>query len=111
MIGISSRCHPYFCEENSKNLGFDINELNIGLILSKYDIPILLIHDKNDKELKFEYACKAAEQLTYKQYKVKGMVKPTFFESEGLGHRRILRDDSIIDRVVEFFSENIELQD
>ena len=110
MIGISSRCHPYFCEENSKNLGFDIEELNIGLILKKYDIPILLIHDKNDKELKFEYACKAAEHLPYKNYKVNGEIKPCFFESEGLGHRRIIRDDNIVDRVVEFFSEKIELQ-
>ena len=50
MIGISSYCHPYFCEENSKNLGFNIDELNTGLIIKKYDIPILLIHDKNDKE-------------------------------------------------------------
>ena len=111
MIGLSSRCHPYFCEENSKNLGFDIEELNIGLILKKYDIPILLIHDKNDKELKFEYACQAAQHLPHKHYKVHDEVKPSFFESEGLGHRRIIRDDSIVDRVVEFFSEKIQLQD
>lgn len=110
-IGISSRCHPYFCEENSKNLGFDINELNIGLILKKFNIPILLIHDKNDKELKFEYASKAAEYLNHKHYKVNDITKPSFFQSEGLGHRRIIRDDSIVERVAEFFSENIELQD
>ena len=85
--------------------------MNIGLILKKFNIPILLIHDKNDKELKFKYACKAAEYLNHKQYKVNDITKPSFFKSEGLGHRRIIRDDSIVERVAEFFSENIEFHD
>jgi hypothetical protein len=110
-IGLSSRCHPYFYAECSNKLGFDLDEIRYGDIISKYDIPILLIHDKDDKELKFENAVKSATLLQHKNYKVNGEIKPCFFESEGLGHRRILRDDGIVDRVVEFFSEDIELKD
>jgi len=111
MIGIASRCHPYFLKENNKNLGFDISKMVFGEIVTEYKIPILLIHDKNDKELDFNKAKKSAALLPHKNYKVNGEIKPCFYESEGLGHRRILRDDGIVDRVVEFFSENIELQD
>jgi len=110
-IGLSSRCHPYFLEENNKNLGFDISKMVFGEILTNYKIPILLIHDKNDKELEFKKASQSAALLPYKNYKVNGEVKPTYFKSEGLGHRRILRDDGIVDRVVEFLSEDIELLD
>jgi len=111
MIGISSRCHPYFLEETNKNMGFDISKEVFGEIISKFDIPTLLIHDKNDKELYFNKAIKSAALLKHKHYKVNGEVKPCFYESEGLGHRRILRDDGIIDRVIEFFSEDVEIQD
>jgi len=110
MIGISKRCHPYFLSENNKNLGFDITNMVFGEIVTKYNIPTLIIHDKKDKELDFKKACNSAALLPHKNYKVNGEVKPCFYESNGLGHRRILRDDAIVDRIVEFFSEDIELQ-
>lgn len=110
MIGLSNRCHPYFFNECSKNLGFDFNKIAFGKIIREYNIPTLLIHDKNDKELVIENARKSAELLKYKNYVVNDEIKPCFYESEGLGHRRILRDEKIVDRVVEFFSENIKLQ-
>jgi len=112
IIGLSNRCHPYFVEENVKWLGADFTKKSVfGEILSHYNIPLLFIHDKNDKELDFNKAVKTASFLKHKNYKVNGEIKPCFFESEGLGHRRILRDDGIVDRVVEFFAENIEIQD
>jgi len=111
MIGIARRCHPYFLAENNKNLGFDISKMVFGEIINNYNIPTLLIHDKKDKELDFNKACLSANLLPHKNYKVNGQIKPCFYKSEGLGHRRILRDDDIVDRVVEFFSEDIELQD
>jgi len=112
IIGLSSRSHPYFVEKNVDWLGEEFTKhLVFGEVMNKYDIPTLLIHDKNDKELDFAKAAHSGHLLTHKNYKVNGEVKPCFFESEGLGHRRILRDDGIVDRVVEFLSEDIELLD
>ncbi|KAG4085649.1 alpha/beta-hydrolase [Neocallimastix lanati (nom. inval.)] len=110
-IGLSRRCHPYFLDIHASCFGDEFCRNQIfGKVINELNIPTLLIHDKNDKELDFEKAKETASHLSKKQYKVKssGEVKPTFYESEGLGHRRIIRDDDIIDRVVEFLSEDIE---
>jgi len=114
IIGLSSRSHPYFLEEHANFFGDELTKKAVfGKALNELHLPTLLIHDKNDKELAFDLAKETASNLSKKHYKVKSTneVKPTFFESEGLGHRRILRDDGIVDRVVEFLSEDIEIQD
>jgi len=114
IIGLSNRSHPYFLEEHARWFGDEFTkEAVFGKMINNLNIPSLLIHDKNDKELDFNLASETASNISKKHYKVKssGEIKPTFFESEGLGHRRILRDDAIVDRVVEFLSEDIELQD
>ena len=114
MIGLSRRSHPYFLEVHASCFGDEFTKNDVfGKMMNNLNLPVLLIHDKNDKELDFNHANQTSTYLTKKHYKIKrnGDVKPSFFESEGLGHRRILRDDSIVDRVVEFLSEDIELLD
>ncbi|OUM69961.1 hypothetical protein PIROE2DRAFT_68452 [Piromyces sp. E2] len=114
IIGLSGRSHPYFLEEHARWFGDEFTkEAVFGKMINDLNIPTLLIHDKNDKELAFDLASETATYLSKKHYKIKnsGEIKPTFFESEGLGHRRILRDDGIVDRVVEFLSEDIEIHE
>eukprot|EP00833_Pecoramyces_ruminatium_P012674 jgi/Orpsp1_1/1186706/evm.model.d7180000052661.1 len=113
-IGLSRRSHPYFLDMHASWFGDEFTREEIfGKVVNSINIPTLFIHDKNDKELSFEKAKETASYLSKKHYKVKstGEIKPTFYESEGLGHRRIIRDDDIVDRAIEFLTEDIELLD
>ena len=59
-------------------------------------IDILLIHDENDEEVTIDHA-KALMSL-YPNAKL--------FQTAGLGHTRILKDDAVIARTVTFIREN-----
>jgi len=110
MIGLSNRAWEPFVEINDKYHGIKITEVAESQIIENFKIPILLIHDENDKELPFDVSKVISDHLYYKHYKVgseDAEEKPSFFASKGLGHRRILRDDSIVNLCSEFFSEKI----
>ena len=44
----------------------------------------------------------------YQTYKIGDKEYPCFHKTKGLGHRRILRDDNVVDLVVDFIS-NIKI--
>lgn len=60
------------------------------------DIPALLIHDKEDREV----PCQEGEALA------RAWQGATWIQTQGLGHRRILRDPDVVARVVAFMSES-----
>jgi pimeloyl-ACP methyl ester carboxylesterase len=65
-------------------------------VISGIKEPILLVHDRSDAEIPFSHA----ELL---QQASNGAV---LLATEGLGHRRILRDASVIQQSVQFISVN-----
>jgi len=110
MIGLSNRAWEPFVKVNDELHGIKITDVEESKIIEKFHIPIFIIHDENDKELKYEVSKVIGDHLYYKHYKVgseDAEEKPSFYTSKGLGHRRILRDDGIVDHVSEFFSEKI----
>lgn len=75
--------------------GLKIDELSISQLGSKLNIPILIVHDENDKEVPFINAenLKAAWS------------QAELLKTENLGHRRILKDDRVIQEIVGFIYE------
>jgi pimeloyl-ACP methyl ester carboxylesterase len=59
------------------------------------DIPILIIHDKDDKDAPFHHAVALSEAIP----------KAEFYVTTGLGHNRILRDKAVIEKVLSFVNE------
>ncbi|WP_424520553.1 hypothetical protein [Rubrivirga sp.] len=57
---------------------------------------MLLVHDRSDREVPFEDGGRAGQAAT------------AFWATDGLGHRRILRSDAVIARVVEFLRPLVE---
>lgn len=55
-------------------------------------IPVLLIHDKNDHEVKIKNLYTLKEKIEY----------ASTFITEGLSHTRVLRNDAVIQRIVDF---------
>jgi pimeloyl-ACP methyl ester carboxylesterase len=59
------------------------------------NIPVLIIHDKDDRDAPFHHGEVLAEALPNGE----------FFITTGLGHNRILRDKAVIDKVLSFVKE------
>lgn len=58
-------------------------------------VPLLVIHDENDKEIAVTQGRKLAAAYTQARY----------IETTGLGHRRILADDSVVSATLAFVAE------
>lgn len=69
-----------------------LQDIHISTLGRALNIPILVIHDKNDKEVRYQNALNLHEAWPHSQ----------MMTTEGLGHRRILKDKAVIDRVVQF---------
>lgn len=69
-----------------------LENVNIKSLGRNLEIPILIVHDKNDKEVRFENAKELHQSWTHSK----------LLATEGLGHRRILKDTDVIQKIVEF---------
>jgi len=65
------------------------------LFESKFNVPTLILHDKKDKEIPWSNGQQIADQWPWS----------TFITTDGLGHRRIMREPDIISKVLEFIVE------
>ena len=90
---------PVIAEKNIEYLGrvygMDIDKISGSYNAAKTGIPVLVIHDKNDKEVPYTEAVSIAENLP------NGKLMLT----EGLGHRRIIRNPGILQAIIDFIKE------
>ena len=71
-------------------------ELSVEKMISKLSMPILLVHDRDDQEIPFLH-CVALQQAA---------PHAEFFETQGDGHRRILRNPLVIEKILGFIHQN-----
>lgn len=72
-----------------------LQDIHITALGRNLDSPVLVIHDKNDKEVRYQNALNLHEAWPQSE----------LMTTEGLGHRRILKDKTVIDRVVQFINK------
>lgn len=73
-------------------LGFDWNELDVPRIARELTIPLLIVHDEEDREAFLHEA-----QDIHAAWKGSRLVV-----TRGLGHRRLLRDPAVVSQVADF---------
>jgi len=93
-----------YCDHKKENFGINVHDIVLENDVIPLNIPILFVHDLNDKEIDYEKTAYLKDKMKIKSYTVNGVTYPTFYKTEGLGHRRILRDDKVVERVVDFLS-------
>ena len=71
-------------------VGWD--QLSVVDMLASLAMPILVIHDCDDREIPFEHGMKISQAIP----------KAQFLATTGLGHRRVLKDQNVIDLVTQF---------
>ncbi len=80
-------------------LHFDFSTLNADVIGPRISTPILILHDRQDKEVSWEDAQRVAKASPHVQ----------LISTEGLGHRRILKSSAVIHAALEFLQGKDEI--
>jgi len=79
-----------------KKFKINIDDYSGSLAASMVKIPCLVIHDKEDKEVPVSCAHEIRQNLIHGQLLI----------TNGLGHNRILKDNYVNNRIVEFIKQN-----
>lgn len=75
-----------------KTLGYAPDQLFVGKIGRQTQVKALVVHDRDDKEVPLERAHEIKEQWP----------EVEVFITENLGHRRILRDSQVLEKISNF---------
>ena len=92
LVGLRGRSLIAFREALEQRTGVPLRDVEIYERVSALQVPALIVHDRGDREVPFH----DAERLMAR------WPGASFYPTEGLGHRRILKDDDVIRRAVEF---------
>lgn len=95
-IGISKKVVNRLIQKLEKENDFDVSTLNVSDFVKNVNVKkALIIHDKNDKVIPIRQS-----KNVYKNW-----AAAEFEEIEGTGHFRILRTESVIDRLISFIEK------
>ena len=94
ILALPKRCGALFIKQVEAEVGRSRHELDVAKTLERLQPRSLLIHDQHDKEIPFS----SLERLKVAHPKSQILV------TEGLGHRRIIRDVSVANAVAQFIS-------
>jgi pimeloyl-ACP methyl ester carboxylesterase len=75
-----------------RRLGFKWRLMDVSLFAEAMTIPLLVIHDRNDREVRWDDGAAIA----------RAWPRAELVTTTGLGHHRIVSDPEVIDRVVSF---------
>jgi pimeloyl-ACP methyl ester carboxylesterase len=101
-LGLRERTQERLLRRMEKRLAIPWWELNVPKfarrIAGQLDLRVLIAHDEHDKEAPYADALVIQEAFSSTNSKQKAELVTT----QGLGHRRILKDEKVIETVVEF---------
>lgn len=95
-LGMNRVVWQYIHDYLDNKLEESINEYSVSKAIKKISQPVLIIHDKDDIDVPVRCAYSIHQVASNSQ----------LFITEGLGHRRILADPSVINRMYEFILQN-----
>lgn len=93
-MALSKKAEALFTEMVAKVAGIHPRELNIGAMGASLHLPAMIVHDTGDNAVNFSSATAMQEVWP-------GVI---LYKTEGLGHRRILKDKKVVEAVTEFIS-------
>ena len=78
-----------------KEFGMNLESYSSSMSLEHLKMPLLIVHDKDDKETPFNYSKDLHEIANNSELLL----------TTGLGHHRILRDSKTVQRIVQFINQ------
>lgn len=92
MLGLDQRAIAALEARIGRRFGVDLAEVHASRVGPNMKTPLLVIHDEDDREVPVQ-----AGEIVARSWPGAELVR-----TRGLGHRRILRDASVIDRTIDF---------
>ncbi len=98
VVNGSPKRADFFKRYYKARFGINFNEITMYVMSEKIDpLPILIVHDEDDKEVHIHQADALKSKLEY----------PEFLRTKGLGHMRILKDKQVIEKCLSFVSDKV----
>ena len=91
-LGVSARLHDAILRSVEENFGFHWNDVLVTAPHERPEVPVLVVHDRDDSEVPYAEAERVAA----------GFPRAELVTTSGLGHRRILRDQEVVAQVARF---------
>ena len=73
-------------------MGFAWERVDLKTLAARMRVPMLLIHDRDDRETPYEEGAAVARAWPGAE----------LVSTEGLGHRRILKDEAVVTKAADF---------
>jgi pimeloyl-ACP methyl ester carboxylesterase len=93
-VGLSKRGAIAFIASVERQVGRPAADFDVRHIAGKVNLPLLLIHDQDDRQVPVAEAARAAHVLPGAELMV----------TRGLGHNRLLADQAVVTAIVDFVS-------
>lgn len=98
-VGLDEIERALFEQQLGASAGITVDGLRIQHLIGARDSALLVIHDVDDREVPFTHGDRLAQLWPNARLQA----------TQGLGHRRILRDSAIIQRVVDAVADGVPL--
>lgn len=96
VLGLTPTQRQFIASKLEQKFNFKVEQLELGKFLSRTNAKSLVIHDELDRQVPI-HAAKAITEETE---------RPEFYFTHGLGHNRILRNDKVIEKALDFIKTN-----
>ncbi len=93
-VGLPEAARGHFFDQMVAFTGFEPAELDIQSMVQRLSLPGLIVHDREDREVPFEDSEAVAN----------GWAGARLIATEGLGHRRILKDPEVHRTIADFLA-------
>lgn len=97
-VGGSDEVHRRMLEIYRRRFGVVWDELSVETLAPDLDIPLLVVHDRSDRQAPFSHGERTCRTWT----------DARLFETEGLGHLRILRNEAVAEEVAGFMAAGLQ---
>lgn len=92
VLGVSEKVRHSMQRHLERRYGVHWQEMEGGRVAARMTVPALVIHDKGDREVPIAASERIASQWPGAEFQI----------TEGLGHRRILRDEGVVAAALKF---------
>ncbi len=91
-VNLGEKSKQLFIRNMETTVGLDVDRLNLVALAPSIDQPVLLVHDRSDREVPVD------ESHTLNQ----ALPRSRLIQTTGYGHSRLLRNADVISEIVEF---------